>query len=281
MHLLIEHNLRYRYDQPVFIEPTAVRLRPQDDCRQRLIEHDLRIDPQPAGIAAIADIDGNETTNVWFDGLHDALHVTVRSVVETLIDDPFQYILPDDAQALPVMYSPPLDAAMKPYLARAEADRAVDQLASEMVQASGGDVLRFLMDLTVRLNNDLTIEPRQTGEPYAPSHTLATGGGACRDVAVLFMDICRAAGLAARFVSGYKAFDLKADVDHDLHAWASVYLPGAGWRGYDPSEGVAVADRHVIIAAAADSALAAPITGAFRRSGATSTLEHTVSITEA
>lgn len=281
MRFTIEHTIRYRYDRPVFIEPTAIRLRPQHDSRQRLIEHDLHITPEPAGIAAMADIDGNETTNLWFNGLHESLTITTKSVVETQMVDPFRYVLPQDALALPMGYEQPLAGALSPYLHRDCIDETVNRFAHDLLETMQRDTTNFVMSLTTQLNAMIAMEVRVEGDPYPPAKTLAEGRGACRDVAVLFMDVCRAVGLASRFVSGYKAFNLIPGTNHDLHGWAAVYLPGAGWRGYDPSEGVAVADRHVVLAAACDPALAAPTTGTFRGTNASASLDHVVHIAEA
>jgi transglutaminase-like putative cysteine protease len=86
--------------------------------------------------------------------------------------------------------------------------------------------------------------------------------GSCRDLAVLFCDVCRAMGIAARFVSGYECASAGRQ-DSYMHAWAEVYLPGAGWRGYDPSRGLAVSNTHVAVAAGFDYDLASPIAGAY------------------
>jgi transglutaminase-like putative cysteine protease len=101
--------------------------------------------------------------------------------------------------------------------------------------------------------------------------------GACRDLAVLFIDACRCVGLAARFVSGYQDA-YRSMGKRDLHAWAEVYLPGAGWRGYDPTRGLAVADHHVAIAAAADPQNTAPVTATYRGSNVEAELITEVSI---
>ena len=103
--------------------------------------------------------------------------------------------------------------------------------------------------------------------------------GACRDLAVLFVDCCRAEGIAARFVSGYQKGNLLSE-RRDLHAWPEVYLPGAGWRGFDPPppHGEAVSDVHVTMAAAAHSRDTMPVSGVFSGDGANSTLEYTVEI---
>ena len=99
---------------------------------------------------------------------------------------------------------------------------------------------------------------------------LAAGRGACRDLAVLFVACCRAVGLAARFASGYAHSETAQPTE--LHAWGEVFLRGGGWRGYDPGLGLAVADRHVTVAAAADPRDAAPVTGTFRGDGVTASL---------
>ena len=84
--------------------------------------------------------------------------------------------------------------------------------------------------------------------------------GSCRDYAVLFMEVCRAMGIPARFVSGYQEGDTEQE-SRDLHAWAEVYLPGAGWRGYDPTLGLVVSDRHIPLAASAIPSYASAIEG--------------------
>ncbi len=118
-----------------------------------------------------------------------------------------------------------------------------------------------------------TISPivRLEGEPQPPLVTLNQGQGACRDFTVLFHEVCRLVGLAGRFVSGYFGGEPELEERH-LHAWAEVYLPDLGWRGYDPMNGVAVADQHIAVAAAATPYLAPPVTGTSRGPGPSSTM---------
>lgn len=118
---------------------------------------------------------------------------------------------------------------------------------------------------------------RPNGDAYEPAVTLKRGQGACRDLTVLFMEACRSVGLSARFVSGY-AEGLSTRDDGELHAWAEIYLPGAGWRGFDPTLGLAVADRHVAIAASPIPVGAAPVSGSFRADSATAGLSYEVSV---
>ena len=112
---------------------------------------------------------------------------------------------------------------------------------------------------------------RETGDPWTAEETWRAGCGACRDLAVLFVETCRLLGVAARFVSGYE-FAAETSDAFDLHAWAEAYVPGVGWRGFDPSRGLATTQDHVAVAAAATPQGAAPVIGAFRGDGATATI---------
>jgi transglutaminase-like putative cysteine protease len=111
-----------------------------------------------------------------------------------------------------------------------------------------------------------------------PGETLAGRSGACRDTAMLYVEACRSQGLAARFVSGYSMHHPPEVTEQELHAWAEVYLPGAGWRAYDPSLGLAVADGHVALAAAPDHRLAAPVSGSYRGTGVGSAMDYRVAL---
>ncbi|MCG6938671.1 MAG: transglutaminase family protein [Gammaproteobacteria bacterium] len=163
------------------------------------------------------------------------------------------------------------------YLERIERDDEVTAFAAELSLAVNRDTLLFLNDLNRQLYADFSHMHRDTGAPQSPAHTLNSRRGACRDLAVLFVDCCRSEGIAARFASGYQKGDQQSERRH-LHAWPEVYLPGAGWRGFDPTHGEAIADTHVTIAAAAHPRDTMPVIGGFKGQGATSTLDYTVEI---
>jgi transglutaminase-like putative cysteine protease len=139
----------------------------------------------------------------------------------------------------------------------------VDRFAETIAREVDGRTLPFLTALCGRIHDTCAYVIREDGDPLPGEETLARGAGSCRDLAVLFMDACRARGIAARFVSGYQEGRSPQDRS-DMHAWSEVYLPGGGWRGYDPTLGLAVADRHIALASAAVPQLAAPISGSFR-----------------
>jgi transglutaminase-like putative cysteine protease len=135
----------------------------------------------------------------------------------------------------------------------------------------------FLTRLATTICDRFKLVRRETGGPWPAVTTMEQRQGACRDLAVLYMDACRCVGLAARFVSGYQ--DAYRNMGkRDLHAWAEVYLPGAGWRGYDPTRGLAVAEHHVAVAAAADPQFAAPVTATYRGTDVDAEMHTEVSI---
>jgi len=278
MLLSIRHQLTYNYDRAVFFEPLSVRLRPRCDGHQRLQSYSLRITPAPAGQCASLDVHGNDATFAWFDGTHPQLALNAESVVQTLLDNPFDYVIEDaSALSLPTQYPPQVRDAAALYLRRRRPSAAIDELASQVRDQAAGQTLAFLTELTGRIHHQCPPIYRAEGDPWPPQQTLAAGEGACRDLVVLMVDLCRSVGLAARFVSGYFYLD-EPEEPPQLHAWTEVYLSGAGWRGYDPSIGLVAADRHVAIAHGPEPDDAAPTRGTFRGTQASATLDFEVDI---
>lgn len=145
---------------------------------------------------------------------------------------------------------------------RDEPDPTITELANQWAVEANHDALGFINIVNQRLATDITQMVRIDGLPQSPIQTWQSKQGACRDLAVLMIDLCRTVGLASRFVSGYVHGFLQ-NGRAELHAWMQVYLPGGGWRGYDPTMGLAVSNRHVVLATSPNHALAAPFTGTF------------------
>ncbi len=295
MLLSIRHQFRYVYDRPVFLEPMTLRLTPKQDCSQQLLDHSLRFDAAPAGSSAIQEADGSGALVCWFIEERDQLEITMEAQVRTLRTNPFDWIITfAEAQRLPAHYPAAEAAALAAYLdpargaalgvqqgfgpGAAPVDGSVAAWAAELAAAVDQDTTAFLIKLADRIHHEFQHVGRFEGEPMAPEQTLFGRSGACRDTAMLFVAACRSQGLAARFVSGYSIHHPPEVTEHELHAWAEVYLPGAGWRGYDPSLGLAVADGHLVLATAPDHQLAAAVTGTFRGTGVTSTLTYDLSV---
>jgi transglutaminase-like putative cysteine protease len=280
MRFSVLHRSIYRYDRPVVLEPHIIRLRPREDGSQRLISYQLDISPPPQGRAECLDQDGNATTQVWFSETIAELAVHSAFQVETLRANPFDFLLPaPEILALPPTYSPTERDVLGPYrsLPVDPSSEPVHELAASIAVRAGGQTMPFVEMLTQELFSTCEHETRPDGAPNPPAETLSLRRGSCRDLSVLFCAACRAVGIASRFVSGYETESSFSDEHASMHAWPEVYIPGGGWRGYDPSRGVAVSDQHVAVAAAADPALAAPIAGSYR-GAASAQVEFTISM---
>lgn len=271
MLLQIRHFTTYHYDKAVYCEPLTIRLRPRDDNFHRLENFRLRVQPEPAGITHYTDLYGSNVTRCWFKGFTAKLTVTTECVVETFLNNPFSFLLAPEAVNLPLRHCEKANPLWNYYAEPSTDSDSLRQLASETLQESGGETLAFLTQLTGRIYRECETIVRPEGTALEPETTWRERRGACRDQAMLFNEVCRCAGLPARFVSGYGYSD-HHDERH-LHAWSEVYLPGAGWRGFDPTIGLAVSDRHVAVAASRDPADAAPTSGTYRGTGVGSRLE--------
>jgi len=265
MRISVLHSTIYQYDSPVFLEPHIFRLRPREDGLHRLIRHELEIVPQPEGQSICLDAYGNVVVQAWFTGSLSEAGVRNSFEIETLSENPFDFLLPESGVlALPPKYDHAERPVLAPYMVAADPVRDFAELVA--VQADG-QTLPFLDALNRRLHRDWTHVLRPEGPPAPPLETLRNREGSCRDLSVLFCAACRQLGIAARFVSGYEKESAFQEHAY-MHAWAEVYIPGGGWRGYDPSRGIAVSTSHVPVAAAVDAASAAPVTGSYRGASA-------------
>lgn len=272
MRFKLEHRTSYEFGAPVQLEPHTIRLRPRADAATRVIDFNLAIDPLPAVRADNLDLEGNLVVVAWFKGTMTRLEITTRATVDTLVTDPFRFLVADPDRTLPYAYAPDFGERLRSYRRAPDAAHpSVRAVAIEAAQASDRAQASFPFTLARQIHRDYTLEERPEGLPLAPEATVARRGGACRDLAMLYVECCRALGLAARFVSGYAYTDDASRAE--LHAWGEVYLSGGGWRAYDPSRGLAVSDQHITLAAAADPAGAAPVSGAYRGDGVKSSLE--------
>ncbi len=284
----ISHTLSYTYDCPVQLAPHVLRLSPRSDACQALINSTLQINPQPEKISRNIDLDGNSLMQLWFAPVPlSSLQIQMQCQVETYRTNPFDFLLERWAAQLPIDYPSSLKTQLSPYLTSGSItyepglDPQAVQLAQSIHQATDGHTVLFLGKLNQQIFEDCAYVIRETGDPFPPGITWMQKCGSCRDYAVLFMEVCRAVGLAARFVSGYHEGDPDTD-DFHLHAWVEVYLPGAGWRGYDPTLGLAVGDRHIALAASPFPDYAAPLTGHLQAgSSAHATMSYQLSIIHA
>lgn len=263
MRVKIRHTSFYTYSNPVALGPHLFRFHPRVDGAQRIQRCTMHIDPQPAGMGSLLDLDGNVATSAWFAGSTDALRVDVEIEAQTQRTNPFDFLITDPAAMhLPVNWIDPMRMRAKPYLVRERIHPEVTQWAEMLAERAGGNTVDFLTGTCRQIASVCRTVVREHGDPLPPVATLAAREGSCRDLAMLFIDACRAMGVPARFVSGYE-LNVSSDQDHHLHAWAEVFLPGGGWRGFDPAQGLAVTDGHLALAAGPSSQDVAPVVGSF------------------
>ncbi|MCA1813989.1 MAG: transglutaminase family protein [Halobacteriales archaeon] len=272
----IDHLTRYAYSMPVRLDEQVVRLKPRTDALQTLQQYDLRVQPATAKVTEAVDMDGNTVAKVGVEEPVATFELVTRALVATR--PPPALPLGDPAASLrfPIHYPSDVPAAVLGYRGPVTTDASVNRFAAEVADGARWEVLPFLGLLAARIQKAHLYQIRYEGPPRPAATTLERKEGACRDFAVLYMDACRSFGLAVRFVSGYRLKEPEG-VGREMHAWAEVYLPGLGWRGYDPTIGKPVIDQHVAVAVGTPMS-SAPVTGSFWGSNVTSTLLATVEV---
>lgn len=280
MFFSVSHQIRYEFTVPVFLEPHLLRLCPRSDSGQKLLSFHLNINPQPAGLSDITDVEGNIARWVWFNGTTQFLDIRMESEVHTFRENPYDYILTTPSfQTHPFQYPgelvPPLSACLDPE--GYSGGEQVRILTAAFLKKSNNEIFGFLSELNAYLYENWRVVEREEGPPLPPDVVLQQKEVSCRDLTLLFMAVCRNGGIASRFVSGYHEGD--PDMEKwQLHAWAEVYIPGGGWRGYDPTQGLVVADRHIALAASYVPQGASPCTGTFRGNGAKASMTFAINI---
>jgi uncharacterized protein (DUF2126 family) len=272
IHVALSHRTRYRYDRPVSLSPHIIRLRPAPHCRTPILSYSLAVTPRTHFINWQQDPHGNYLARIVFPDKTRELAIEVDLVAEMSVFNPFDYFLEPSAETFPFQYEAWLGKELAPFLEVA----AVGPRLRELVGTIDRGTRRtndFLVDLNRRLSKDIRYIIRLEPGVQTPEDTLTRGSGSCRDTGWLLVQVLRSLGLAARFVSGY-LIQLAPDVRSldgpagpaadftDLHAWAEVYLPGAGWIGLDPTSGLLAGEGHLPLAATPDPFSAAPVTGA-------------------
>jgi uncharacterized protein (DUF2126 family) len=273
----IHHVTRYNYDRAVTLLPQVVRLRPAPHCRTPIHAYSLRVLPREQFLNWQQDPFGNYQARLVFPKQSAELSVEVDLVADMTVIDPFDFFVEGGAEHYPFTYGAALRRDLAPYLEVApegpKFDAFVERARSEDAR-SGRRTVDVLVDLNRRVQRNLRYDVRMEPGVFAPEESLVRGHGSCRDFAWLLVQMLRRLGLAARFVSGYsvqlradeKPVDGPAGVSHDatdLHAWAEVFLPGAGWVGLDATSGLLAGEGHIPLACTPAPSGAAPITGSF------------------
>lgn len=275
----LHHTTRYVFDRPVNISPHEVRLRPAAHARTPILSYSLSVVPEKHFINWQQDPYGNYIARYVFPEKVRELRFTVDLVADMTVINPFDFFVEKYAETFPFEYTPQQLIELGAYLQTETCGALfVDLLAevrAELLRLStdkAPQTADFMVALNQKVQTRVGYLVRMEPGIQTPEETLTKGTGSCRDSAWLMVQMLRHLGLAARFVSGY-LIQLTADIKSldgpsgpeqdftDLHAWAEVYIPGAGWIGMDPTSGLFAGEGHIPLACTALPASAAPVTG--------------------
>lgn len=289
----LEHRTSYAFARPVHVYPHTIRLRPAPHSRTPVPSYSLRVEPANHFINWQQDPFGNWLARVVFPDKVDRLEITVDLLADMTVINPFDFFVEDWAGTFPFAYPDQVRRDLAPYLQPVDDSGEGSGPAPEVVAwleerlpslltaphdaapGEGTPIVDFIVGLNQAIRESVDYTVRLEAGVQTPQHTLERGIGSCRDSAWLLVSALRQLGLAARFVSGYLVqltADLSAVGDDslngpaedftDLHAWAEVYLPGAGWVGLDATSGLLCGEGHIPLSCTPHPASAAPISGA-------------------
>lgn len=247
MKLTIEYRAEYRYERRVSLSPHVVRLFPRDALQARVVSLDFATN-ESGSIHWRHDLFDNVVAQCFYPREEDRLLYELHAVIAVEERNPFGFLLDSRALHWPVEYTAREREVLAAFLAGGNAE-----MPSALRPMVGSETVNALVAMNQWIHANIAYERREEGEPLAPSETLRLRRGACRDTAVLLAAALRMQGLASRLVSGF-LWESASDsagrkAESSLHAWTEVYLPGAGWIGLDPSNGV-LADHHYLATAA-------------------------------
>ena len=262
--LNIHHVTEYQFSVPVSLLPHRLLLRPRENHNVRIESSVLEIFPAHS-LQWKRDVLDNSVAVVAFPEPADRLRIGSNVVIQHYEENPFDFLVDDYAVNHPFDYVEQERADLAPFR------EAVYPADREAVQRwlDGLGLLQPMQTFTLldRVNRELVgrffYQMREEPGVQPPAQTLARNSGSCRDFAALFMEACRHLGLASRFVSGYL---YTSDIDTgnaSTHAWAEVYLPGAGWKGFDPTSGEVTGNRHIAVAVARHPEAVPPVAGSY------------------
>ncbi|MEZ6057395.1 MAG: transglutaminase family protein [Planctomycetaceae bacterium] len=272
----LHHVTEYQYDRPVLLGPQIIRLRPAPHCRTPIVSYSLNIEPEEHYINWQQDPHANYQARLVFEKKTRKFRVAVDLIADMTVINPFDFFVEDAAETFPFSYDPDLAATLKPFMEKIPPTAAFKKYLKG-IDLTPRRTVMFVVELNAKLQKDIGYVIRMEPGVQTPDETLTSGLGSCRDSAWLAVQVLRHLGLAARFVSGY-LIQLVPDYKPlegpvgptkdftDLHAWAEVYLPGAGWVGLDPTSGLLTGEGHIPLAATPSPQTAAPISGAVDKS---------------
>ncbi|AJD42117.1 transglutaminase-like protein [Rhizobium gallicum bv. gallicum R602sp] len=266
----VKHITHYSYKRPVAFGQHRVLFRPRDSFDQRLLDATMTIDPEPAGIRWIHDVFGNCIALVDIDRPADQLRFETNIRLDHTPQVPLDLEIDRKALTYPFSYDDEELTDLSCTITRHYEDPggAVAHWAHQFVgTSSSGQTGHVLMTLCYAIHESFVYARRSEHGTQAPIQTLMMRQGTCRDFALLMMEAARSLGLAARFVTGY-IYVPDRDGSTTLgggstHAWCQVYLPGAGWVEFDPTNGIVGNHDLIRVGVARDPRQAVPLWGSY------------------
>ena len=268
--LRVRHANHYEYDRSISRSVHRLQLRPVHDRRQTVISHDLQIDPtvQTHDYHEYEDVFGNWATRFEVSQPYSKLSIVAESIVELLDVDPFAFALFEKRPTFPVNWMPWEVKMLTPYLASMELPethlKEIFDYAMSFVARNKYDLLETLFDMNLTMFREFTYVPMSTTNETTPFEVLTNKRGVCQDFANLVICMARMLNIPARYVCGYiytgNTGPSRAVADAS-RAWVQLYLPGVGWKGFDPTNGVLPTTDHVRVSVGRHFRDTAPITG--------------------
>lgn len=260
----ILHRTEYRYRQPVCLGPHRLMLRPRESHELRLVSSEIRTWP-PSTLSWAQDVFGNNIATASFGVESDTL-VIESAVALELTSSPWPiFPIAASAASYPFSYSAEERTDLGALLSLQYPDSRgrLSSWAAGFVRGNPTDTLALLKDLNVGVSATASYQAREDEGTQPPARTLDLGRGSCRDFAVLFVEAARALGFGARIVSGYIFTPTQPSGTGTTHAWAEVFVPGAGWITFDPTNRQMGGFNLIPVAVARDLYQAMPVSGTF------------------
>ncbi len=270
----LRHYTKYDYDRHIEVSPQVIRLRPAPHSRTSIKGYSLNIKPESHFINWQQDPFGNYLARIVFPDKINYFEIDVEVIAEMVVINPFDFFVEEYAEKFPFKYDATLKQQLVPYLEIKEKDPLLMDLVEKAKEFRKKKLITvdFLVAINQLVNQTLSYNIRMEPGVQSCEETLTLKSGSCRDFSWLLVQLLRHMGLAARFTSGY-LIQLKADTKSldgpsgpeedftDLHAWAEVYIPGAGWIGLDSTSGLFAGEGHIPLACTPNPESAAPISG--------------------